>query len=89
MVCCPPTRARSPTAGRRCPSFITRHESGQIPAEKLEAGFLYRFYASIAQAAFEKSPGLRQFSGLRQQDKLKAGLVRSHDDSASQPGGEI
>ena len=57
--------ARKEAVNAGLEDFITRHESGQIPAEKLEAAFLYRFYASIAQAAFEKSPALRQFSGLR------------------------
>jgi len=46
-------------------SFVTRLESGKIPADKLEHAFIYRFYASVAQSAFEKSPLLRQFSGLR------------------------
>lgn len=45
--------------------FVDCFEKGSIPAEKLENTFVYRFYASVAQAAFEKSPVLRQFSGLR------------------------
>ena len=45
-------------------AFITRHESGEIPAAAHEPALLYRFYASIAQAAFETSPTLRQFRGL-------------------------
>jgi hypothetical protein len=28
-------------------------------------------------------------NSYRLKDKLKAGLVRSHDDNSSQPGGEI
>jgi len=28
-------------------------------------------------------------NSYRLKDKLKAGLVRSHDDNASQPGGDI
>lgn len=45
--------------------FVTRLESGAIPPKKLEHSFLYRFYAAVAQGAFEKSSALRQFSGLR------------------------
>jgi len=45
--------------------FVTQMESGLIPPDKLDVAFLYRFYASIAQSAFEKSAALRQFSGLR------------------------
>ena len=45
--------------------FVTRLESGDIPADKLEHAFVYRFYASVAQGAFEKSALLRQFSGIR------------------------
>ena len=46
-------------------AFVKRLESGEIPADKLEHAFIYRFYASVAQSAFEKSALLRQFSGLR------------------------
>jgi very-short-patch-repair endonuclease len=46
-------------------SFVTRMESGEIPPGKLDHAFLYRFYATVAQSAFEKSAALRQFSGRR------------------------
>lgn len=46
-------------------SFVSRLESGAIPPKKLEHAFLYRFYATVAQGAFEKSSVLRQFSGRR------------------------
>lgn len=45
--------------------FVALLESGKIPADKLEHAFIYRFYASVAQSAFDKSPLLRRFSGLR------------------------
>ena len=45
--------------------FVTHLESGAIPPEKLDHAFSYRFYATVAQAAFEKSSALRQFSGRR------------------------
>lgn len=45
--------------------FVTRLESGVIPPNKLDHAFLYRFYATVAQSAFEKSAALRQFSGRR------------------------
>jgi hypothetical protein len=46
-------------------SFVTRLERGEIPSDKLEHAFIYRFYAGVAQSAFDKSALLRQFSGLR------------------------
>ena len=45
--------------------FVTRLESGAIPSNKLDHAFLYRFYSTAAQSAFEKSATLRQFSGRR------------------------
>jgi hypothetical protein len=57
--------ARKEATGLALESFVTRLESGEVPADKLEHAFIYRFYASVAQSAFEKSALLRQFSGLR------------------------
>lgn len=45
--------------------FVTRLEAGAIPPKKLDHAFLYRFYATVVQGAFEKSSALRQFSGRR------------------------
>lgn len=45
--------------------FATRLETGTVPTDSLRHAFIYRFYASIVQSAFETSPLLRQFSGLR------------------------
>lgn len=45
--------------------FVTRLENGVIPASKLDRAFLYRFYATVTQSAFENSPTLRQFSSRR------------------------
>ena len=39
--------------------------SGGVPPGHLVHAFLYRFYATVAQAAFDKSPLLRRFSGTR------------------------
>jgi transcription elongation GreA/GreB family factor len=43
--------------------YVIVMESGAVPAEKLHDAFAYRFYASIAQVAFERSRVLKQFSG--------------------------
>lgn len=48
--------------------FVTHLEGGAVPNDKLDHAFLYRFYASIAQAAFEQYATLRQFSGVRHSD---------------------
>jgi len=45
--------------------FVILLESGAIAPEKLDHAFLYRFYATVAQAAFGKSQALRLFSGRR------------------------
>lgn len=45
--------------------FVSQLESGGIPPAKLVHAFLYRFYATVAQSVFTKSPSLQQFSGLR------------------------
>lgn len=45
--------------------FVNRLESGAVPPDKLDHAFMYRFYATVAQSAFEKSAVLRQFSGRR------------------------
>jgi transcription elongation GreA/GreB family factor/very-short-patch-repair endonuclease len=42
--------------------FTDRLERGAIPSEKLESGFLYRLYASIAQSIFRSRPELASFS---------------------------
>lgn len=46
-------------------AFVTQLESGAVPPNKLDHAFLYRFYATVAQSTFEKSPALRRFSGRR------------------------
>lgn len=45
--------------------FAALLESGAVPPTKVKHAFIYRFYASVAQSAFERSPELRKFSGLR------------------------
>lgn len=45
--------------------FVHGLESGTIASNSLVTAFTYRFYASIAQGAFDKSAVLRQFSGRR------------------------
>lgn len=45
--------------------FIEKLEKGSVTPEALADSFAYRFYASIAQVAFDKHPVLRQFSGIR------------------------
>ncbi len=57
--------ARDDVVGAGLEGFVTRLESAAVPPDKLEYAFLFRFYASIAHAAFEKSAALRQFSGRR------------------------
>jgi transcription elongation GreA/GreB family factor len=57
--------ARDDVIGAGLEGFVARLESGTVPPGKLEYAFLYRFYASIAQVAFERSAPLRQFSGRR------------------------
>jgi transcription elongation GreA/GreB family factor len=42
--------------------FTDRLERGAIPSEKIEFGFLYRLYASIAQSIFRSRPELASFS---------------------------
>lgn len=57
--------ARADVTNAGLEGFVTRLESGVIPPTKLDHAFVYRFYATVAQSAFEKSPTLRQFSGRR------------------------
>ena len=45
--------------------FIEQLEAGKVSSDSLVDAFAYRFYASIAQHAFDKHPELRQFSGIR------------------------
>jgi transcription elongation GreA/GreB family factor len=56
-------RAQAAEAGLE--PFIQTMESNAVPPEKLRDAFVYRFYASIAQEVFSRSPRLRQFSGRR------------------------
>lgn len=46
-------------------SFVTCLESNAVAPSSIVHAFLYRFYATIAQSAFNNSATLRQFSGLR------------------------
>jgi len=57
--------ARSDVTNAGLEAFVTRIESGAIPPDKIDPAFLYRFYATVAQSAFEKSEALRKFSGRR------------------------
>ena len=45
--------------------FICVLEAGQLPPPKLKDAFAFRFYASIAQQAFQNHKVLRVFSGIR------------------------
>jgi len=45
--------------------FVDRFEKGTVSPDALVDAFAYRFYASVAQVAFDKHPVLRQFSGIR------------------------
>lgn len=45
--------------------YVTLLENRVVPPDKLKDAFIYRFYASLAQTAFEKSTTLRRFSGRR------------------------
>jgi hypothetical protein len=57
--------ARSEVTKAGLEGFVVQLEMGEIPPEKLEHAFLYRFYSAVAQSAFEKTATLRKFSGIR------------------------
>lgn len=57
--------AREEAAKLGLEGYVTVLETGTVPPDKLNDAFIYRFYASLAQAAFEKSSTLRRFSGRR------------------------
>ena len=57
--------ARKQLVGMGLQDFVQRMESGAVQSHALSEVFSYRFYASLAQVAFEKSAVLKQFSGRR------------------------
>jgi hypothetical protein len=56
-------RERAVRAGLE--AFVTRMECAEVSPDKLEHAFVYRFYATVAQSAFQRIPSLRGFSGRR------------------------
>lgn len=57
--------ARKDASDQGLESFIVLLEIGAVPPEALEHSFVYRFYSSVIQSAFEKSAVLRRFGGVR------------------------
>lgn len=57
--------ARRQVVGMGLQDFVQRMESEAVQSHALSEVFSYRFYASLAQVAFEKSAVLKQFSGRR------------------------
>lgn len=44
-------------------AFVLAMEGGKLPPDLLVDAFLYRFYASIAESLFRRTPALQNFSG--------------------------
>lgn len=54
---------RAECGGAGLGAFITALEEQDFPPDLMLDGFLYRFYASIAEVLFRKTPALQNFSG--------------------------
>jgi hypothetical protein len=50
--------------GQELGPFVDRLEDGRLSQQNLLSAFRYRFYASIAEALYERCPDLQQFVGL-------------------------
>jgi very-short-patch-repair endonuclease len=61
---CQYLQAREAVTEFRLTAFIDKLESKAVPSDLLEAGFLYRLYASIAKSIFQQNPVLARFSGM-------------------------
>jgi hypothetical protein len=65
-----------------------RTAMARFPFVKPLETFDFGYQPSIDRKQVQQLASCRGNS-YRLKDKLKAGLVRSHDDNSSQPGGEI
>jgi very-short-patch-repair endonuclease len=63
--------ARKEASDQGLESFIVLLEIGAVAPEALEHSFVYRFYSSVIQSAFEKSVVLRRFGGVRHSNVRK------------------